>query len=333
MDQVAGEDTGAVEFRFSRSVLTDFDVDVVHVLDSHLETLLGTKHAGPVQRVLAVRALTRNLRKHGIALVRTLTGLPTDEPASRASSLARRMLDKSTTAFVVFHPSTPTPDPARTTVIPHAHYGERFKGYPRAESVAGLVLCIARGRLPGAAVGLVGIPRATRTADVAVRFAGEADERLEQVIRSGAALYPASVSMRLQRLSDGARVQEISAAELVIVPEVGSMTDLQTIFLALTLNRPVLTARSRQTAVLAEEVGPEWVHLTDGLITAASVDEALAVLRERPEGSRPGLEGRDLQAVNARYAAVFRAVGQSVRGRVRLPAETGCVDGIGLGTK
>ncbi|WP_336645763.1 hypothetical protein [Microbacterium sp. USHLN186] len=311
VDQVAGDGPTEVEFRFSRSVLTDFDIDVVHVLEPHLETLLGTGHGGPLQRLFAVRALTSNLRKHRIALVRTLPGVGASIGHDR--SLAQRMLDEATTAFVVFHESTLTPDASRTTVIPHAHFGERFRGYPRAHSVEGRVLCVARGKLPKAAGALVGTPRVSGIQGVALRFAGEADESLERVIRSAVAQHPRTVSMRLERLSDGARVQEIGAAELVAVPEVESMGDLQTVFLALTLDRPVITPRSPQMAALAEEVGPGWVHLTEGSITASALDEAFTAIRSTSRSRSPRFTQRDLRAVISRYSTVFRLSAQSVQ--------------------
>ena len=304
VDQVAPEESSDIKFRFSRSVLTDFDVDVVHVLESQIDTLLGTKHAGPLQRLFAAEALARNLRKHGIALVRTLPGVSTDVPTSR--SLAQRVLDKATTVFVVLHQSTPTPDPARTTVIPHAHYRERLNGYPRAEMVVGRILCITRGQLPSSAQALTGVARATAVPGITLRFAGEMSESLESAVRSAVARHPATVSWRPELLSDGARAQEIDAAELVVVPEVTSIGDLQTVFLALTLNRPVITPRSLQMVALAGEVGSHWIYCTDGPVTAASVDEAFAAIRERPAGTVPGLEGRAVSTITAMYAAVFR---------------------------
>jgi beta-1,4-mannosyltransferase len=292
-----------LEFRFSRSVLTDFDVDVVHVLEPHLETLLGTGHGGALQRFLAVKALTRNLRKHRIALVRTLPGVGPSIGNDR--SAAQRMLDKATTAFVVFHESTPTPDASRTTVIPHADFRERFSGYPRGEMIKGRVLCVSRGKLSSSSLGLIGMPRATHTPGTTLRMAGEADGQLEQAILSASALHPFRVSARLERLSDGARVQEIDQAELVAVPEVKSMGDLQTVFLALTLDRPVITPRSPLMAALADEAGSRWVHMSDGPITAASADDAFTAVRKRSAESAPSLEGREMSVIVQRYAALF----------------------------
>lgn len=317
VDQVAPEESSDIKFRFSRSVLTDFDVDVVHLLDTHLDMLLGTKNAGPFQRFLAVKVLTANLRKHGIALVRTLPDAWTDGAGSRAGSPATRMLDKATTAFVVFDESTPTPDASRTVVIPHAHFRDRFKGYPRGETIEGRLLCIARGELPSASSRMIGVPRATNTAGVSVRLAGEATEHLAQSIRSAAARHPSRVSARLERLSDGARVQEIDAAELVAVPEIGGIADLQTVYLALSLDRPVIVPRTPHMVALAAEVGTGWLHLTDGPITAAAVDDALGSLRRARSRRSPRFIERDLQAVMGKYSETFKRSALIARGRGR----------------
>lgn len=304
VDQVAGDGAEELDFRFSRSVLTEFDVDVVHVLDSQLDALLGTKHAGSFQRVLATRALTRNLRKHRIALVRTLNEAA-DETALRRDSLARRMLDAATTTFVVFDDCTPTPDKMRTVVVPHAHFRDRFLGYPRGKAIKGRLLCIARGELPRGARQLIAIPRVTATPDVTLRLAGEAANELAAIIRSASAKHSSVISARIERLSDGAQVQEIDAAELVTVPQVDSPSDLQSVFLALSLERPVITPRTPQMSALAAEVGSAWLHLTDGPITATAVDTAFERLRHATEGG-PQLDGRDLTTIRASYAAVFR---------------------------
>lgn len=312
VDQVTGGEKSDIEFRFSRGVLTEFDVDVVHVADPYLDVLLGTKGAGPVQRLLATMALTRNLRKHNIALVRTLPGTDGSQSGQRAGSLARRLIDRATAAFIVFDEVSPTPDQARTHVVPHADFRDRFLGYPQGEMCKGRVLSIARDRLPSAAAALVGIPRATETAGVTMRLAGGADGPLEVLLNSARARHPHLVSLRLERLSDGAQVQEIDQAELVVVPEVTSLADLQTIFMALSRERPVLVSRAPQLESIASEIGATWIHFSDGPVTAASVDEALSLVRARTTREPPHLGRRSLAAAHVNYANVFQEVAKRV---------------------
>lgn len=307
IDQVVGTPQPDIEFRFSQGVLTRFDVDVVHVAESNLDLLLGTRGATAPQRLLATLALARNLVRHRIALVRTLDDTHRRGPKRRVGRLARRALDRATAAFVVLDESTYTPDPTRTTMIPHPHYRDRFVGYPRGQQTAGRMLCVSPGNLPAEAQAFFALPRLTTTPGATLRLAGVARQSLEEPIRSALARHSATISARLERLSDAAQVQEIDDAELVLVPCVTSLHDLQLVFLALSLDRAVLTPHTEAMARLAEVVGPGWIHLSDGPITAEAVDDAFDSLRDPRRAEHPDLDGRDLATTHGAYAAVFRA--------------------------
>lgn len=305
VDQVVGFPP-AVQFRFSQGVLTAFDIDVVHVADPNIHLLLGTSHAHGYQQLLATLVLAWNLRRHRIALVRTLDPYG-HRPRGRLQRLANRVLDRATTTFVTFDGAAVTPDAARTTVIPHAHYRDRFVGYPRGEMVFGRMLCISATELPRECRGLLALPRAMTTRGVTLRLAGRVPPAVEESTRSARALHSATVSVRNELLSDGAQVQEIDAAELVVLPKIEVLSDLQLVFLALSLDRPVLAPRTGATTRLAEEVGPGWMHLSDGPITAQVVDDAFASIRSVGRPAQPNLDGRDLTTIHAAYEAVFRA--------------------------
>ncbi|QKJ20352.1 hypothetical protein [Microbacterium hominis] len=305
IDQVVGDDSD-IEFRFSQGVLTRFDVDVVHVVEPNLDQLLGTRGASGLQRVLATLALRRNLRRHRIALVRTLPGVGERVSRGRGERLARRILDGATSAFITFDETTPTPDAARTTVIPHAHFRERFVGYPRAEQIPGRILCVVSGALPNSVRSMLTIANLSDAAGVTLRIAGDAPDELGIAVHSAIARCAGLVSARLERLSDGAQVQELDAAELVAVPQVTSLEDLQLVFLALSLDRPVLTPRTDQMAELAAAVGPGWVNLCDGPITAQDLDDALECIRGGTPPTRPDLDGRDLTRTQQLHEAVLQ---------------------------
>lgn len=313
VDHVVGSPS-SLRFRFSQGVLTAFDVDVVHVADPNLDLLLGTRGANGYQRLLAALVFVRNLRRHGIALVRTLH--PSDKTRlGRARVLAHRLLDRAATAFVTLDESTESPDPARTTVIRHPHFRERYVGYPRGEMVRGRMLCVSAAELPAQATGLLGVPRITDTEGVTLRLAGTASNSLESAIRSALAQHPAVISARLEQLSDGAQVQEISSAELVVLPKLETLSDLQLAFVVLSLDRPVLVPRTEAMSRLAEEVGPGWVHMVDGPITAETIDEAFMAIRAAGRAPRPTFDGRDLATTHAAYEELFRAAASEARRR------------------
>lgn len=308
IDQVVGSGSEHLEFRFSQGVLTRFDIDILHVADENLGDLLGTPEAGSPASPLAVAVLVRNLRRHDIALIRTLSPASSDPPSGRSSRWAQSLLDRATDAFIVFDESTPTPDADKTTLIPHAHYRDRFLGYPRASIVRNRVLCIAPTKLPPETHGLVAIPRAANTTDLELRVVGSAAPALARAIDSEAARYPRHLSARLEALSDGAQVQEIDAAELTIIPQTRTIEHYQALFLALSLDRPVLTPRTEAMTRLAQQVGPDWLHLSDGPVTADALDLALARVRAAPDGTRPNLHGRSLQTTQNAYAVLFEDV-------------------------
>ncbi|MEW1835802.1 hypothetical protein [Microbacterium sp. NPDC079995] len=300
-----GEDSD-LDYRYSQGVLTSFDVDVVHVAEPHLDMLLGTKGAAPYQRVLASSIFVRNLRRNKISLVQTLWNESKSEEG-RMTRIARRILDKATDAFIVFDASVNSPNPKRTAVVPHAHFGDRFVGYPRRTKISGRVACLAHGYLPLAAKGLLGISRVT-DADVTLRLAGAATKNLSNAITSAVAERPTRVSARLERLSDAALVQEITTAELVVLPRLETLEDLQMVFFALSMDRPVLTVRSPSLNALSASVGEGWLHLSESAITARDVDSALAASRQVSRTPSPNLAGRDLSTIRNQYETIFRRV-------------------------
>jgi beta-1,4-mannosyltransferase len=305
----------AIEFRFSQGALAAFDVDVVHVAEPKLDHLLGTRGASDFQRLIAALVLARNLRRHGIALVRTLHSSGKQRRPSRALRLATRVLDRATTTFVILDDSTRTPDVGRTTVITHPHFRERYVGYPRSEMVRGRILCVSAGEIPAEAQHLLPIPQVTNTENLSLRLAGMASRQLEESVRAAVARHAATVSARLERLSDGGQVQEICSAELVVLPTVETMSDLQLVFLALSLERPVLVPRTEAMTRLAAQVGPGWVQVSDRAITARVVDDAFVAIRSVERSGRPALDDRGLAATHAAYEVAFRAAAASVRRR------------------
>lgn len=307
VDQVVEDGASDVDFRFSQSVLTRFDVDVVHVVDSELDHLLGAPASAPLQRLIAASALARNLRRHRIALVRTLV----EEHRVGSSTLerrARQILDDATARFIVHDSAAGSPDPGRTSVIPHAHFRDRFLGFPRHPLTPGLILIPAAGELPENADHLLAVPRVAKTPGLRVRLVGLAAADRQAAATSMVARHPHQGSTRWERLSDGALVAEITSAELVVLPQVTSPPDMQMMFVALSLSRPVLTPRTPAASRVAAQVGPGWLCLSDGPIAAVDVDHALERTRDVERDPQPDLTGRELGLTRSEYAELFQQV-------------------------
>jgi len=305
VDQIVEDGASDIDFRFSQSVLTRFDIDVVHVVDSELDHLLGAPESAPLQRLIAASALARNLRRHRIALVRTLL-----EEMPREKTLlerrARQILDDATTHFIVHDSTAASPAPERTSVIPHAHFRDRFLGFPRRALTPGLILAPAVGELSEDADRLLAVPRVAQTRGLNVRLVGLAGPERQAAAASTLARHPYQGSARWERISDGGLVAEITSAELIVLPHVASPRHMQMMFVALSLDRPVLTPSTPAVARIAAEAGPGWVHHTEGSITADDIDRTLERSRNLARAPQPILRGREIRATREAYLRTFR---------------------------
>lgn len=304
IDQIVGEQDTGVRVRFWQGPPRRRDVDVVHVADEDLDDLLKFSARRPVRRLMVALLLLAMLRAGRIALVRSIGPTrPTGEPGM-AAAITRRILASATTAFITVDATDSTIPADRRIVIPHAHFRDRFVGYPRAAEIRGRVLWVSGGgnlddALPSVA------------SDI------RSDEIVVHVVWTWSALPPKASSTfpadrvpglhaRREQLSDGSFVHEIDSSELVVVPATDTREQLQAVFLALSLDRPVLTRRTASMSSLADEVGGGWLHLTETNVGAADIDGTLSTLRRADRTTPPFLDGRDLASTQAAYAAAFR---------------------------
>ena len=225
------------------------------------------------------------IRACRIGLVRTT--LPSSSPQTSPGWLrARRILDAATDIFVAFDHATKTPDPRRTVIVPHAHFRERFIGYPRSAQIRGRVVWMAS---------------------------------TESERNAMASLSPPAELLDVSCASDGALVQQITASELVVVPRPESLADLQVLFLALSLDRPVLTRKDEAMVSLAESVGPGWLILDQEPAAAETVTAATVSVRSTERPARPDLDAHDPRVVQAAYGeaykSAFRRRGKRYRSR------------------
>lgn len=207
--------------------------------------------------------------------------------------------------FVGFDQTASSHHDDRFEVVPHAHFRDRFTGYPRGVQVPGRVLCLSSVQVRPHAEALVAAMQAARTPGVTGRLAGSVPADLAERLIAARARRPAQLSLRLEMLSDGAQIQEIDASELVVAPGSETLEEMQVVFLALSLDRPVLTRRTDATVRLADDVGRGWIHLYDGVVTGGDIDAALGSARVAPT-LHPHLTGRELAVVRAAYADLFR---------------------------
>lgn len=306
-DQIVGEGSDAVSYGSFSGRLRRTDVDVVHV---HRLKAIGSARASNWRKRIAISvAFAAMVRSNGIALVRTWHGSDAAGDGGRADRLSNWILNRVTTAFVVVDPSVATPGRKPRTVVPFGHYRERFIGYPRAAQVPGRILCMGES-VPRGAERLIEAFESSSTDGLSLRVAGMASADRTAALEQAAA--SPQVSTRVERLADGTMVQELCEAELAVVPTVKELDDLHQVFMALTLDRPVLVPDSALTRSVAESVGSEWVHTYTGQPTAEAIDATVAALRQNPPSGSPALDGRDVASTSALYAEVFDAAARSV---------------------
>lgn len=298
---VAGAD---MVIRFQPSGESLAEVDVMHVAGS-LDAVLRLNHrSAPQERLKRTRHFVELLSTNGVALVRTLYG-PTPELHHPLEAEAAELLDAATTRFVVVNGATRTPDAVRTVVIPYAEMTERFAGYPTRDQVIGRLLCVADGTLGAVAESALKTFFVARTQNLSLRLAGEADEAVLARLGRAVDRTPETITTRLEVLSDAALIEEITAAEFVLVPEPRTLAEYHLIMMALTFGRPVLAPVNEMLLALRREVGEAWVVPLELPITAERLDTAIAQARALPKTARPDLTGRGWEATGQRYAQIL----------------------------
>lgn len=257
-----------------------------------------------------VMAVALFLKRRRIALVRTIHGARPDGAFARLSNW---ILDQVTTSVVVLDETTKAPGNRPVTLIPHGHYRDRFIGYPRAEQVQGRVLCFAPVRPGRELEGPLSDFAMTPTSTLSLRTVGESSPELASLTEHAVPVTPRQASRFVGRVSDGALVKEISAAELVVLPRTTELEDLSLLLLALSLERPVLVPDVPSNQLLSDNVGVGWVHRYSGALTGSVVDRTVQSLRDGSPGGRPNLDDHDPAAISAQYATVFRTAAGGMR--------------------
>lgn len=307
-DQIATDSAADIDIRFINGPIQRFDIDVVHALNADVEHLIGSAKSSPLKRAAKAWSLVAQMRRHRVALVQTVVCPPPERP-----SLARRILDRATATWILPEPGPTPPKPRRTTVIPLAHHRERYLGYPRGESEPGRVLCVVSADSSPMVRQLIGIPRVARTPNISLRIVGEATSSLEDAVLRASQGPSGRVTAQLGRVSDGAVLQEIDRAELLVQPSVAGYRDFQTVLLALSHDTPALVPDTEAMRHLATEAGPGWIHLAPGPMTAATVDRTIQTVRTTPPPERAHLAARDQDVIGRAHASLYRSPRGSVR--------------------
>lgn len=287
--------------------------DVLHV---HWPELLlrSRRRSGRVLRALAAGLLLARLRARRTPVVRTVHNPSPHEGGGRVERLLLRRFDAATTLTVHLTPRTvgAVCPGSNAVVVPHGHYRAHHRDAPRADPVPGRLvhpgLLRPYKRVEGLLTAFAGLP-----GDVSLHVLGPApDADLAERVRRAAARDP-RVLLDLRHVEDDDLVLAVTAAELVVLPYTprgGSGAQL----LALSLDRPVLLPAGPAAADLAAEVGPGWVHVHEGDLSAEDLEAALAAVRADARtgarAERPDLSAREWDVLGRAHAELYhRLVG------------------------
>ncbi|WP_460624061.1 glycosyltransferase family protein [Kineococcus endophyticus] len=303
--------------------------DVLHV---HWPELLlrSRRRSGRALRALGTGLLLARVRARRTPVVRTVHNPSPHEDGGPVERFLLRRLDAATTLTVHLTTRTVGAVCPRSTavVVPHGDYRAHHRDAPRAAPVPGRLVHPGLLRpykgVEALLTAFAGVP-----GEASLHVLGPApDADLAGRVRRAAAADP-RVRLDLRHVGDDELVLAVTAAELVVLPYAprgGSGAQL----LALSLDRPVLLPAGPAAADLAAEVGPGWVHVYEGDLSAGDLAAALAAVRAGvrtgARAERPDLSARDWDVLGRAHAELYhRAAGH----RADDPTDAGTPVGAG----
>lgn len=296
--------TPAVEhtrFSWRDALLTRVDVLHLHWPEVLIEGDRAWKRWG--KRTL-LRILLMKLSLTNAAVVRTVHNVdfPDVQPVERR--LLER-IEKRTDHRILLNTTTRVPSSSPSSLIPHGHYIDWYAAVPQVEAAPGTlgfvglvrrykgvehliaVFAETRDKLPESRLRISGNPTSPQIADE-VRALAAADGRIE---------------LDLRFLSDVDFATAVMSVRGLVLPY-RSMHNSGTVLAALSVERPVLVPRNEVNTLLAEEVGPGWIHFFDEALTRDDIVHFQAVLDEAPSAP-PRLHNRGWSRAGELHGEVY----------------------------
>ena len=247
-----------------------------------------------------------------VPVVRTLHNVRPHEQGGTVERLLLRWLDHLTTRRIRINAVERGGDAATDTIL-HGHYRDWFATQRVPASVNGRLLCFGLIRPYKGVETLIAAFRDLSDAAATLRIVGNpVNPAMRQVVEDACAAE-ARTSARLEYVRDEVLAREIGEAQCVVLPY-RDMQNSGALLLALSLGRPVLVPRSEANAVLAEEVGEEWVRLYDGALNADVLGKAMLAQAASRHQAAPDLSRRDWARLglqqHASYVAALSAGGR-----------------------
>lgn len=290
-------DVEVVGFGWREALLGGFDVFHSHWPEALLRSRSRAVRA--LEHVLFAAFVLR-LRTARKGVVHTAHNDRPHEGAGRLEAALLGWYQSSVTLVVDINGVAPAASRVPRAVIPHGDYGPWLAEHPRAAVEPGRLCTFGMIRpyknVPGLLRAFRDVP--DPEASLAV-LGGVRDPGLRAEIETLGARDD-RVDLRLRFASDAELVDQITRAELVVLPY-RHMKNTGAGIYALTLGRPVLVPRTDETRAMRDEFGADWVLLFDGELTGDVLVDAQRRARARTGGA-PDLGGRDW----ARHGELYR---------------------------
>lgn len=313
VDQVVKYADPAFDFRYLNPRTALLPADVFHV---HWPELI-VRGSGKIEtylRCIGLQIVLALMRRRGTAIVRTLHNVEPHERGCAIERWALGRLDSRTDLFIRINSETPIPT-GQGPLIPHGHYRDAYRRYPKSPSMSGRILFAGLIRPYKGVESLIAAFRETTSPTATLRIVGKPTPELEKEI-SDAAAIDTRISVKFGYVPDQEFVAEVSRAEVVCLPY-DNIHNSGALLAALSLDRPTLVRDTPTTRALAAEVGPGWVHLFTGELTSTDLDRVLEAVRTNKPEKGPRLQNRDWECIGEAYGAAFVEARRLAEGRKR----------------
>ena len=238
-------------------------------------------------------------------IVRTLHNVAPHEKAGAFDRWFLRTFDRSTALFVTLNSYTPIPVNRPVIQIPHGHYRDCFAKFARPAPQMGRILFFGQIRPYKRVHTLISaFLRIPEERAVSLRLVGLPRDDTTSILE--AERIDRRISSRLEYVTDQELIDEISKAELVVLPY-AEMHNSGALLLALSLERPVLTIDSPETRELAAEIGSGWIMTFEGTITPGDLCRSLELIR-LPRATAPHFQGREWDVIGTQYHDAYKRV-------------------------
>lgn len=309
-------ETADVDLRFfswRAALFSSYDVFHVHWPEVLLEG------RDPVRRLVKhclFLALMFRLRLSRIPVVRTVHNIALPQGISRREIALLRLAERQTVLWIRINDYTDLPNNAPHATITHGHYRSWYDINMVPEIAPGRVLFFGLIRRYKGVDSLISAFRDTTDLEYSLTVVGKPSTvELAERLRSLAS-GDDRINLTLRFISDDEIVQNIGQAELVVLPY-REMHNSTAVLTALSLGRPVLAPDNDVNRDLKAEVGPAWLYLYSGRLTAFDISNALDALRSDPPGEVPDLSDREWSDVGRDHVRAFRRAVEISKSRRR----------------